>query len=172
MVTLHRWKLSEKSRSLFCSSQLLIDELIARDFCWSIQGYIKWFRDVLNIGRQKQNTKKQALYAVLDHKHCGLAHDRRTRVAKVRCNFSRHFSLVRCLRCQEPVTVALRDKTLSRIQNTSNNAIMSRHLIFGKFFFIVGRGLDSGKCFVLRTTATTPSIVRRVCMKSDNSYSL
>ena len=89
LVTLDRWKLSEKSRSLFCSSQLLNDDLIACDSCWSIQGYIKWFRDVLNIGRQKQNTRKQALYAVLDHKHCGLAHDRRTRVAKVLCNFSR-----------------------------------------------------------------------------------
>ena len=37
---LHRWKLSEKSRSLFCSSQLLIDDLIACDSRWSIkQGY-------------------------------------------------------------------------------------------------------------------------------------
>ena len=37
---LHRWKLSEKSRSLFCSSQLLIDDLIACDSPWSIkQGY-------------------------------------------------------------------------------------------------------------------------------------
>ena len=65
LVTLDRWKLSEKSRSRFCFSQLLDDDLIACDSCWSIQGYIKWFRDVLNIGRQKQKTKKQALYAVL-----------------------------------------------------------------------------------------------------------
>ena len=36
LVTLHRWKLSEKSRSLFCSSQLLIDDFIACDSCWSI----------------------------------------------------------------------------------------------------------------------------------------
>ena len=37
---LHRWKLSEKSRSLFCSSQLLIDDLIVCDSRWSIkQGY-------------------------------------------------------------------------------------------------------------------------------------
>ena len=37
---LHRRKLSEKSRSLFGSSQLLIDDLIACDSLWSIkQGY-------------------------------------------------------------------------------------------------------------------------------------
>ena len=39
LVTLHLWKLSEKRRSLFFSSQLLIDDLIACDSCWCIQGY-------------------------------------------------------------------------------------------------------------------------------------
>ena len=80
--------------------------------------------------------------------------------------------MVLCLRCEEPVTMACREKTLSRIQNTFRNANMYRHLISGKGFWIVGRGLYSGKCFDLRNTVTTPGVVRRVCMKSGNMYGL
>ena len=70
-------------------------------------------------------------------------------------------TLVRCLRCEEPFTMACREKTLSRIQNTFHNANISRHSISGKVFWIVGHALDSGKCFDLRNTVTTPGEVRR-----------